>query len=331
MKHNEFNILLDLSLLKIDYIIFYLYCFETVINKCYYVLNFIFRRKKMVLNKPTNKPKKTKKVSTVDAYIKKHKMNLSSSKSPMKTSAKQVITKSFPVPEYLIAPKEVYQLWFEAYQQVQESNSKKIQGVFQKHKKYYKNWGSNSADFDQWWKVKAYLFEDKSMIQKIYKITKSPNLINLSVPTNKSMDTLVAQFKQTMKPILTEVKKTNPLKIKHQFAPTLNKGIKPTNIKLLLELNKSLFNNKSENKKELAYQVSLIANKPEYKLMAPASLIKYKELYENMKKSNTLIQALVKNADLKEMNNVKRYVNRYQQKVTKLLINVASGIFPGKY
>jgi hypothetical protein len=65
--------------------------------------------------------------------------------------------------------------------------------------------------------------------------------------------------------------------------------------------------------------------------MAPASLIKYKELYENMKKSNTLIQALVKNADLKEMNNVKRYVNRYQQKVTKLLINVASGIFPGKY
>ena len=145
------------------------------------------------------------------------------------------------------------------------------------------------------------------------------------------MDTLVAQFKQTMKPILTKEKKDNLLNIKHQFAPTLNQGIKTTNIRLLLELNKSLFNNKSGNKKELAYQVSLIANKAEYKLIAPDSLVKYKELYENMKKSNVLIQALVKNVDLKEINKVKRYVNRYQQKANKLIANVASGTFPGKY
>ena len=50
-----------------------------------------------------------------------------------------------------------------------------------------------------------------------------------------------------------------------------------------------------------------------------------------MKKSNVLIQALVKNVDLKEINKVKRYVNRYQQKANKLIANVASGTFPGKY
>jgi hypothetical protein len=294
-------------------------------------LKLDFRGKEMVQKKATSKQKKTTDVTSVDDYIQKDTMQLSHSKSTTKTSGKQVITKPLTVPEYVIAPKEIFQLWFEAYQQVQESKSKKIQEAFRKHKKYYKDWKSNAADFDQWWEEKAHLFEDKSIVKKINKISKSPNLINLSVPTNKSMDTLVAQFKQTMKPILTKEKKDNLLNIKHQFAPTLNQGIKTTNIRLLLELNKSLFNNKSGNKKELAYQVSLIANKAEYKLIAPDSLVKYKELYENMKKSNVLIQALVKNVDLKEINKVKRYVNRYQQKANKLIANVASGTFPGKY
>ena len=294
-------------------------------------LKLDFRGKEMGQKKATSKQKKTTDVTSVDDYIQKDTMQLSHSKSTTKISGKQVITKPLTVPEYVIAPKEIFQLWFEAYQQVQDSKSKKIQEAFRKHKKYYKDWKSNAADFDQWWEEKAHLFEDKSIVKKINKISKSPNLINLSVPTNKSMDTLVAQFKQTMKPILTKEKKDNLLNIKHQFAPTLNQGIKTTNIRLLLELNKSLFNNKSGNKKELAYQVSLIANKAEYKLIAPDSLVKYKELYENMKKSNVLIQALVKNVDLKEINKVKRYVNRYQQKANKLIANVASGTFPGKY
>lgn len=267
------------------------------------------------------------KLTSVDAYIKKHNsLAPTSSKKAVKKTAPKVM----PIPEYLIAPKSTYQLWFEAYQQVAISSDKKIHQAYKKHKKFYKEWKSDATNFTAWWKEKAYLFEDTSTVEEIDKLDKSKTAVNLSIPTNKSMDTLINQFKKVMKPILDKTKAQEVI-IKHKYSPTINKGLKPINIKLLLELNKTVFDQKFEDKQELAYQVSLVVNKPEYKDTAPASLLKFKELYENMKKSNPLIRAIVKNIDIKEMSNVKRYINRYRQKGHKLLINVASGVFPGRY
>ena len=271
-------------------------------------------------SKPTTEKKNS-------AVTKQNAKNTNTAKSSVKKAKVPVL---MPIPEYLIAPKSSYQLWYDAYNQAKLSKDKKIHQAFKKHKKFYKEWKSDESSFEAWWKEKAYLFEDKSKVEEVSKYTKSKTSVNLSIPVNKSMDTLVNQFKNVMKPILDKTK-TQEVIIKHKFAPTINKGLKPINIKLLLELNKTVFNQKFEDKQELAYQVSMIVNKPEYKDTAPASLVKFKELYENMQKSNPLIKAIVKSVDIKEMSNVKRYINRYRQKGHKLLMNVAMGIFPGKY
>lgn len=233
-------------------------------------------------------------------------------------------------PEYLIASKEIYQVWYEAYQQVINSNNKKLISEIKKNKKIYKEWGDENLSFSQWWTQKSILFADLSKIAKIKKIDKNKNVINLSVPVNKSMETLVVQFKNVMKPILDDFKNKD-IVLKHKYSPTITKGLKLNNIKLLLDLNKLAFNQQFRNKHELAYKIASIMHQPVYKDMAPKSLIQFKELYENMQKSNSLIKAIVKNTNIKEMNNVKRYVNRYKKQADNLLRNVAEGKFPGKY
>ena len=256
--------------------------------------------------------------------------------TPKKTVVKKVnkIAKPRTVqnkqPQYLVAPKEIYQVWYEAYQQILKSNNKKLISLVKKNKKIYKDWGIENTPFNQWWEQKSTLFADTSKIEINKKFNKNKNIINLSIPVNKTMDTLIEQFRNVMQPLLNEFKNKN-VDLKHKYSPTINKGLKLNNIKLLLDLNKSIFNQKINNKQELAYKIATTLSQPSYKEMAPKSLLEFKELYENMQKSNLLIKAIVNNTNIKEINNVKRYVNRYKQKIDKLLHNVAEGKFPGKY
>ena len=233
-------------------------------------------------------------------------------------------------PQYLVASKEIYQVWYEAYQQILNSNNKKLISLVKKNKKIYKDWGIENTPFNQWWEQKSTLFADTSKIEINKKFNKNKNIINLSIPVNKTMDTLIEQFRNVMKPLLNDFKNKN-VDLKHKYSPTINKGLKLNNIKLLLDLNKNIFNQKINNKQELAYKIATNLSQPSYKEMAPKSLLEFKELYENMQKSNLLIKAIVNNTNIKEINNVKRYVNRYKQKIDKLLHNVAEGKFPGKY
>ena len=55
------------------------------------------------------------KLTSVDAYIKKHSSRATVSSKPV---VKKTAPKVMPIPDYLIAPRSSYQLWFEAYQQV---------------------------------------------------------------------------------------------------------------------------------------------------------------------------------------------------------------------
>lgn len=258
------------------------------------------------------------------------------SEAPKKTVVKKVnkIAKPRTVqnkqPQYLVASKEIYQVWYEAYQQILNSNNKKLISLLKKNKKIYKDWGIENTPFNQWWEQKSTLFADTSKIEINKKFNKNKNIINLSIPVNKTMDTLIEQFRNVMQPILHEFKNKN-VDLKHKYSPTINKGLKLNNIKLLLDLNKNIFNQKINNKQELAYKIATTLSQPSYKEMAPKSLLQFKELYENMQKSNLLIKAIVNNTNIKEINNVKRYVNRYKQKIDKLLHNVAEGKFPGKY
>ena len=74
------------------------------------------------------------KLTSVDAYIKKHSSRATVSSKPV---VKKTVPKVMPIPEYLIAPKASYQLWFEAYQQVVISTDKKIHQAYKKHKKFF--------------------------------------------------------------------------------------------------------------------------------------------------------------------------------------------------
>lgn len=235
------------------------------------------------------------------------------------------------VPEYLVAPKETIALWFRAYQLILNSSDKKITNALKKHKKFYKLWGTDkSITFEKWWQTKSALFEDKSSVEVVKNIKKDANHIHLSVPLNKKLETIVAQFKEQVKPVLIEAQKKN-LVIKHKFSPTTMKGMKTNKIIMLLDLYDEVFNQTFKDKKEQAYKLCDVLNRPKYAEKVPGSLQKYHEVYEAVEGSNTLIKTIVDNVNLKELSNAKRYINRYKQKVNKLLLNVAEGKFPGKY
>ena len=233
--------------------------------------------------------------------------------------------------EYLVAPKEIYAIWFRAYQLILNSTDKKIVSTYKKNKKFYKDWGTDATlSFTQWWNAKAGLFEDKGTVEVAKSFKKDANHAYLSVPLNKKLETVVAQFREKIKPMLMDTQKQN-LNVKHKFSPTINKGLKTNKIIMLLDLYEEVFNQKFKNKKEQAYKLSDVLNRPKYAEKVPKSLQKYHEVYEAVEDSNTLIKTIVENVNLKELSNAKRYINRYQQKVNRLLLNVAEGNFPGKY
>ena len=53
-------------------------------------------------------------------------------------------------PQYLVASKEIYQAWYEAYQQILNSNNKKLISLVKKNKKIYKDWGIENTPFNQY-------------------------------------------------------------------------------------------------------------------------------------------------------------------------------------
>lgn len=84
-------------------------------------------------------------------------------------------------------------LWFEFYKLALDDPD--LQGNLAKVGTFYEPWGDpREVDFNDWWKDHAYLF-GATQVEEIVKVSKAPNVLNVSIPLNLPASKALAEVK----------------------------------------------------------------------------------------------------------------------------------------
>ncbi|MDB4244301.1 hypothetical protein N9822_00665 [bacterium] len=99
-----------------------------------------------------------------------------------------------PINISMRSKKQHIRLWFECLQichsDLQYSDNLK------RSKGFYEEWGDvTNIRFDDWWKNHKYLFEEV-MVKEVSRISKSPNIMTLSIPLNENVSTIIRDVKR---------------------------------------------------------------------------------------------------------------------------------------
>ena len=219
----------------------------------------------------------------------------------------------------LIADKQLFRIWYEFYRIALASNDSSVVRALKKSARFYEEWGTDrNLHFDDWWKSHSHLFSDDSRIQ-VYE-SGSPRKINcvyLEIPTTKSQSDLVKEFRKILPIAVKSLKRGRKLPPTHKYAPTEIQGLKRDSLRMMLDLQKNVFINTSLKGESLRNRVQSFFGSERYK-----------------KKTNIVPMAFRLDANKRHVTHqdeADRNIRRYRQKASKLILNVASGVFPGKY
>jgi hypothetical protein len=84
-------------------------------------------------------------------------------------------------------------LWFEFYKFA--LNDASLQDNLSKVRAFYEPWGDpRGVDFNDWWKDHSYLF-GTTQVEEIAKVSKAPNVLNVSIPLNVPASKALAEVK----------------------------------------------------------------------------------------------------------------------------------------
>jgi hypothetical protein len=84
-------------------------------------------------------------------------------------------------------------LWFEFYKLANEDPA--LQANLDKVRSFYEPWGDpRGLDFRVWWKDHGYLFGG-TQVEEITKVSKAPNVLNLSIPLNLAVTKTLPEIK----------------------------------------------------------------------------------------------------------------------------------------
>jgi hypothetical protein len=224
------------------------------------------------------------------------------------------IKKSFKVSDSgLIADKELFRVWYEYYRLALVSKSKNIKDAIRSSKSYYAEWGTDTElHFDDWWITHQHLFTDTDSVRLLNKDEIQDEYhLYVSVPRTRSINVAVDEFRALLtEEFNTRTKRTHvPI---HRFAPTEVQGYKRESARLYLSiLNIYLDNPSLKGKKFYDQVINYFLNK------------RYK------RKQNSIPDAF-EGLDVGD-DTAQRNVRRYRTKGKKILLNVANGVFPGKF
>ena len=219
----------------------------------------------------------------------------------------------------LIADKELIRIWYEFYRLALSSTDSEIQKALKKSQKFYANWNATpNLHFDDWWREHRSLFLDEHIVRlsSTDEVRKNDN-IYVTVPKNKSYAEILQEFKTLMDKELSAKMKVRKLPPTHRFAPTEIQGLKRDSLRMMLDLQKSVFSDESLKGASLRQKVLKFFASERYKKK------------RNLVPMSFSIDRSNRNNDHQE--EADRNIRRYRQKARKLLLNVASGVFPGKY
>jgi hypothetical protein len=219
----------------------------------------------------------------------------------------------------LIADKELIRIWYEFYRLALSSSDSEIQKALKKSQKFYTDWnGSANLHFDDWWREHRSLFLDNNLVRlsSSDEVRTNEN-IYVTVPKNKSYAEIHQEFKTLMDKELSAKMKVRKLPPTHRFAPTEIQGVKRDSLRMMLDLQKNVFSDESLKGSSLRQKVLKFFSSERYKKK------------RNLVPMSFAIDKSNRNSDHQE--EADRNIRRYRQKARKLLLNVASGLFPGKY
>jgi hypothetical protein len=219
----------------------------------------------------------------------------------------------------LIADKELIRIWYEFYLLALSSSDSEIQKALKKSQKFYADWkGSANLHFDDWWREHRSLFLDEHIVRlsSTDEVRTSDN-IYVTVPKGKSSAEILQEFKTLMDKELSAKMKFRKLPSTHRFAPTEIQGVKRDSLRMMLDLQKSVFSDESLKGASLRQKVLKYFSSERYKKKT------------NLVPMSFAIDRSNRNSDHQE--EADRNIRRYRQKARKLLLNVATGVFPGKY
>lgn len=220
--------------------------------------------------------------------------------------------------------KQHIRLWFECLQICHSQDQYKEN--LSRSKEFYEEWGDViSVRFDDWWKIKKYLFEE-SYVSEVTKVSSNPNTITLSIPLNEKVSTITKEVKRIVEC--------------HQSERLKQMGIDPHTVK-----SKSLSDGKYKfTQKEIKgkfhyinleiYKIFLDLNKPPINRQF---LINVRQSFEDRHRSK-LSKNIIWIPQMKDFESsyktngdcedIIRTVRRGIKRVEKTLTNVSKGLFP---
>lgn len=219
----------------------------------------------------------------------------------------------------IIADKELIRIWYEFYRLALSSSDSEIQKALKKSQKFYADWkGSENLHFDDWWREHRSLFLDEHIVRlsSTDEVRTNDN-IYVTVPKGKSSAEILQEFKTLMDKELPAKMKARKQPSTHRFAPTEIQGVKRDSLRMMLDLHKGVFSDESLKGASLRQKVLKFFSSERYK----------KKI--NLVPMSFAIDRSNRNSDHQE--EADRNIRRYRQKARKLLLNVATGVFPGKY
>jgi hypothetical protein len=218
----------------------------------------------------------------------------------------------------IIADKELFRLWYEFYRLALESSDKEIQRALKKSADFYADWhGSEKLHFDDWWGSHRHLFHDTNLVRVTAKDeSQTEDNLYVTVPLNRAYGNILEEFKVLLDKRMS-AKKRRRVPLVHRYSPTEIQGVKRESLRIMLDLQKHVFGNTNLKGAALTKRVLKFFSSERYK-----------------RKQNKIPASFfidTKSGAGEHAEETDRNVRRYRQKAKRLMLNVASGVFPGKY
>jgi hypothetical protein len=219
----------------------------------------------------------------------------------------------------IIADKELFRLWYEFYLLALASADADVQKALERSQGFYADWqSSEKLHFDDWWRSHRSLFHDDKFVSlHLAGEAMTEENIYVKVPRGKSYGEIFEEFKSLIEQELPSKMKGRKLPPSHRFAPTEIQGVKRDSLRMMFELQKHIFSQTELKGVALRERVLKFFSSERYKKK------------RNIVPMSFAIDPANRNSD--HGSEADRNIRRYRQKAKKLLLNVASGEFPGKY
>jgi hypothetical protein len=219
----------------------------------------------------------------------------------------------------IIADKELFRIWYEFYCLALRNSDDNIQKTIKKSRKFYADWEVNvDQHFDEWWQTHRELFHDTNCVSVTAPdAIRTDDNLYVTVPRGKAYGDILEEFKSLIEQELPTKAKRRKTPPPHRFAPTEIQGIKRDSLQMMLDMQKRIFSQSELKGAALRERVLKFFSSERYKKK------------RNLVPMSFVVDSSNKNDD--HSAEADRNIRRYRQKAKKLLLNVASGQFPGKY